>query len=101
MRSRERSSAKSPVFIFDFGGVVIKWKNNNPTYDYIAHRYKIPRAELRRVFDLALPRLESGEVSIEEFLSDHFPSARVLTARAWLLERLLEVGLEVFDVLEP
>jgi HAD superfamily hydrolase (TIGR01509 family) len=70
MRSRERSRAKRAVFIFDFGGVVIKWKDNYPIYDYIADRYKIPRVKLRLVFDRALPRLETGEVSIREFLAD-------------------------------
>ena len=68
MRSTERSPAKRPVFIFDFGGVVIKWKNNNPIFDHIADRYGIPRAEMRRVFELALPRLETGEVSMRDFL---------------------------------
>jgi HAD superfamily hydrolase (TIGR01509 family) len=61
---------KPPVFVFDFGGVVIKWKDNYPIYDYVADRYEIPRAKMRRVFDLALPRLESGDVSIREFLAD-------------------------------
>jgi HAD superfamily hydrolase (TIGR01509 family) len=65
MARRERR----PVFIFDFGGVVIKWRDNYPIYDYVADRYKVPRAEMRRVFDLALPSLESGEVSIREFLA--------------------------------
>lgn len=68
MRSAERSPARLPVFIFDFGGVVIKWKSNYPIFDYVARRYRIPRAKLRRVFEIALPRLESGEVSIREFL---------------------------------
>jgi len=62
--------AKRPVFIFDFGGVVIKWKNNNAIFDYIADRYGIPRAGMRRVFELALPRLESGEVSMRDFLEE-------------------------------
>jgi hypothetical protein len=26
----ERGRGRRPVFVFDFGGVVIKWKNNNP-----------------------------------------------------------------------
>jgi HAD superfamily hydrolase (TIGR01509 family) len=69
MRSREKH-AKSPVFIFDFGGVVIKWKNNYPIYDSIADRYEIPRAKLRHALELSLPRLESGELSTEKFLTD-------------------------------
>ncbi len=68
MRPTGKSSAKSPVFVFDFGGVVIKWNINNPIFDYIAERYGIPRAEARRAFELALPRLETGEVSTREYL---------------------------------
>lgn len=68
MRPTEKIPAKRPVFIFDFGGVVIKWNNNYPIYDYIAERYGTPRAETRRAFDLALPTLETGDVSTREFL---------------------------------
>jgi len=68
MRPTGKGSVKRPVFIFDFGGVVIKWNNNDPIYDYIAERYRIPRAEMRRAFDLALPRLETGDVSTSDFL---------------------------------
>lgn len=70
MRSTESSPAKRPVFVFDFGGVVIKWRNNNPIFDYVADRYGIPRAEMRRVFELALPRLETGDVSMREFMEE-------------------------------
>jgi putative hydrolase of the HAD superfamily len=59
-----------PVFLFDFGGVVIKWKNNNPIFDSIARRYGVPREEMRRAFELALPRLEAGEVSMRDFLEE-------------------------------
>jgi HAD superfamily hydrolase (TIGR01509 family) len=70
MRSMERDPAKRPIFVFDFGGVIIKWKNNNPIFDYVADRYGIPRAEMRRVFELALPRLETGDVSMRDFLEE-------------------------------
>ena len=70
MRSTEKSRAGRPVFIFDFGGVVIKWKNNNPIFDYVADRYGIPRASLRRVFELSLPKLEAGDVSMRDFLEE-------------------------------
>jgi putative hydrolase of the HAD superfamily len=70
MRPKGRGPARRPVFVFDFGGVVIKWKDNNPIYDYIADRYGIPRAEMRHVFELALPRLETGDVSMPEFLEE-------------------------------
>lgn len=69
MRPTEKGPAKRPIFIFDFGGVVIKWNNNYPIYDYIAERYGIPRAEMRRAFDLALPTLETGDVSTRDFLN--------------------------------
>jgi putative hydrolase of the HAD superfamily len=69
MSSAEKRRTKRLVYVFDFGGVVIKWKNNNPIYDYIADRYVVPRAKLRRVLDLTLPRLESGDISTREFLT--------------------------------
>jgi putative hydrolase of the HAD superfamily len=64
------SRPADPVFIFDFGGVVIIWKNNHPIFDYIAKRYGISRLKMRSVFDLALPKLETGQVSMREFLED-------------------------------
>jgi len=70
MRKTARANAKRPIFIFDFGGVVIKWKNNDPIFDNIAHRYGVPRAEMRRVFELALPVLEAGDVSMRDFLDE-------------------------------
>ncbi|MDA4117562.1 MAG: HAD family phosphatase [Thaumarchaeota archaeon] len=60
---------KLPIFVFDFGGVLIKWKDNNPIYDYIADRYGVSRAKLRKEFDRTLPRLESGDVSMRAFLT--------------------------------
>jgi HAD superfamily hydrolase (TIGR01509 family) len=68
MRPAEDRRPKRPVFIFDFGGVVIKWRNNNPIYDHISRRYGVPRDAMRRACDLALPTLETGDVSIREFL---------------------------------
>jgi putative hydrolase of the HAD superfamily len=67
---RSQSLVGKVTFIFDFGGVVIKWKNNYPIYDYIADRYDVPRPEMRLAFDQALPRLETGDVEIGEFLTD-------------------------------
>jgi putative hydrolase of the HAD superfamily len=69
-RGHLEGRADEPVFIFDFGGVVIIWKNNYPIYDYIARRYGIPHLEMRPVFDMELPRLETGQVSIGESLED-------------------------------
>jgi len=70
MGSGVRKRARCPVFIFDFGGVVIKWKNNNPIFDSIARRYRIPRSEMRRVLERGLQRLESGEVTIDGLLEE-------------------------------
>jgi FMN phosphatase YigB (HAD superfamily) len=70
MRPTEKNPSKRPIFVFDFGGVIIKWKNNNPIFDYVADRYGIPRAEMRHVFELALPRLETGDVSMRDFLEE-------------------------------
>jgi putative hydrolase of the HAD superfamily len=67
---QKRHRGKLPVFVFDFGGVMIKWKNNHPIYDSIAEGYGIPRTKLRRVLDIDLPRLEAGEVSIRAFLTE-------------------------------
>jgi putative hydrolase of the HAD superfamily len=64
-----KDRALVPTFIFDFGGVMIKWRDNNPIYDSIADRYGVPRAKLRRALEAALPRLESGEISTREFLT--------------------------------
>jgi putative hydrolase of the HAD superfamily len=64
----KRHRGELPIYVFDFGGVMIKWRNNNPVYDSIADRYGIPRRKLRRVFDRALPRLEAGKVSMRRFL---------------------------------
>lgn len=65
-----RTRGKLPVFIFDFGGVVIKWRNNYPIFDYIARRYGVPVPEMRREFEESLPRLEAGQVEIREFLTE-------------------------------
>jgi HAD superfamily hydrolase (TIGR01509 family) len=64
-----RDRRRRPTFIFDFGGVVIKWKDNVPIYDSIAERYHVPRAELRRVLEDALPKLEADEITIRDFLA--------------------------------
>ncbi len=65
----KKDRPKVPVFIFDFGGVMIKWRNNYPIYDSISDRYGIPRDDLRRVLEAALPRLEAGDISTREFLT--------------------------------
>lgn len=66
----EAPAARLPVFVFDFGGVLIKWKNNDPIFDYVAQRYGLPRRPMRRELEATLPRLETGEVPILEFLQE-------------------------------
>src|SRR5579863_8808169 len=70
MRSKGGGDAKRPVFVFDFGGVVIKWKNNNPIFDSIAERYGTPRNEMRKVLVESLPRLEADEISMRDYLEE-------------------------------
>lgn len=69
MRKVSKKSRR-PVFVFDFGGVVIKWKSNNPIFDNVADRYGVPREEMRKVLLEDLPRLEAGKVSMRGYLED-------------------------------
>lgn len=69
MRKVSKKSRR-PVFVFDFGGVVIKWKSNNPIFDNVADRYGVPREEMRKVLLEDLPRLEAGKVSMRGYLDD-------------------------------
>jgi len=62
--------AGPPVFVFDFGGVVIKWRNNSPIFDSIADRYGVPRGKMREALADSLPRLEADEVSIRDYLEE-------------------------------
>lgn len=68
MRQADGRSAKLPIFIFDFGGVLIKWKNNDPIFDHVAKRYGVPLLAMRRELELSLPTLETGDVPVREFL---------------------------------
>jgi FMN phosphatase YigB (HAD superfamily) len=63
-------NAKSPVFVFDLGGVLIKWHNNDQIYRYIARRYHVPFATMERALIGGLPKVESGEVPTEDFVRD-------------------------------
>jgi putative hydrolase of the HAD superfamily len=56
--------------MFDIGGVIIKWRNNDPIFRYISARYNRPYAEVKRVCVRRLPSLESGEISIAAFIND-------------------------------
>jgi putative hydrolase of the HAD superfamily len=56
--------------MFDIGGVIIKWRNNDPIFKYLSERYNRPFAEVKRVCVRRLPSLESGEISITAFMND-------------------------------
>ncbi len=60
---------KKPVFIFDIGGVVIIWPNNDPIFRYIAKRYGIALSKMREVMNTKLIELEAGNISCEEFVT--------------------------------
>lgn len=62
--------SRRPIFVFDFGGVVIKWKSNNPIFDNVADAYGVPREKMRKVLLDDLPRLEAGDVSMRGYLED-------------------------------
>ena len=59
---------KRPVFIFDIGGVVIIWRNNDPIFKYVAKRYRVPFTKMRVVMNKVLPELEGGEMSCNQFV---------------------------------
>ncbi|MDH2900786.1 MAG: HAD-IA family hydrolase [archaeon] len=59
---------KRPVFIFDIGGVVIIWGNNDPIFKYVAKRYRVPFTEMRVVMNKILPELEAGKISCNQFV---------------------------------
>ena len=68
--SKRTRSSRFPIFMFDIGGVIIKWRNNDPIYKYLSERYHRPYAEVKRVCVCRLPSLESGEISITAFMND-------------------------------
>lgn len=57
-----------PVFIFDIGGVVIIWPNNDPVFKYVANRYGVPFTRMRDLMNALLPDLERNRISYEDFL---------------------------------
>lgn len=57
-----------PVFIFDIGGVVIIWRNNDPIFKYVAKRYGVPFTRMRVVMNQFLPELEAGRISCNQFV---------------------------------
>ena len=68
-RSIQKQDSK-PVFIFDIGGVVIKWKDNDPIFRYVAKRYHLPFAKTKRVMHDGLADVEWGRKSCEEYIEE-------------------------------
>lgn len=59
-----------PVFIFDVGGVLLKWRNNDPIYYYISKKYAIGYSVLRKKMIQRLPDLESGKIDADEYMDN-------------------------------
>jgi HAD superfamily hydrolase (TIGR01509 family) len=55
-----------PIFIFDIGGVVIKWKGSRYIYDFIAERYNLPRRLVESALYSEIRGLERGEGDSDE-----------------------------------
>ena len=105
IESKTTRSSRVPIFMFDVGGVIIKWRNNDPIYKYISRRYNRPYAEVKRVCVCRLPSLESGEISITAFMNDTLHDLgrslrrRDSAARLWVLplERLFKPKLGMIN----
>ena len=57
------------VFIFDIGGVVIKWPNNDPIFRYVGARYGVSFPRMKRAMHDDLVRVESGELVPKEYIA--------------------------------
>jgi len=105
IESKTTRSSRFPIFIFDIGGVIIKWRNNDPIYKYLSERYNRPYAEVKRVCVCRLPSLESGEISITTFMNDTLHDLgrslkrRDSATRLWVLplERLFKSKLGMIN----
>jgi putative hydrolase of the HAD superfamily len=91
--------------MFDIGGVIIKWRNNDPIYKYLSERYDRPFTEVKRACVRRLPSLESGETSITAFMNDALHDLgrslrrRDSATRLWVLplERLFKPKLGMIN----
>ena len=63
-----------PVFLIDLGGVLIKWRNNDPIYRFIAERYGVPFIEMRKALWDNLPEMESGRTTADAFVKKSMDS---------------------------
>ncbi len=64
----ERNIRKLPVFVFDMGGVVIKWPGNDPIFRYVAERYRVPVMGMKEAMQHDLSKVESGELRCDEYM---------------------------------
>jgi HAD superfamily hydrolase (TIGR01509 family) len=64
----QNSKRRRLVFIFDIGGVVIIWRNNDPLFKAVAVRYGVPFSKLRAQMVSLLPAMESGKISARKYL---------------------------------
>jgi HAD superfamily hydrolase (TIGR01509 family) len=61
---------KELKFLFDVGGVVIIWPNNDPIFKYIAKKYDVPFSKLRAVMNSSLADLESSKITCDQFVAN-------------------------------
>jgi putative hydrolase of the HAD superfamily len=65
---------RKPVFIFDIGGVVIIWRNNDPIFKYIAEKYNVPFSKMQALMNRILPELEAGKITSRQFVKKSLSS---------------------------
>ncbi|MDV3278247.1 MAG: HAD family phosphatase [Nitrososphaerales archaeon] len=63
------SKSTQPLFIFDMGGVVTKWKNNDPLVKFVADRYEVPFGRMKQVMEEGLVEFESGGLSSHDYIA--------------------------------
>jgi HAD superfamily hydrolase (TIGR01509 family) len=68
--SLRKKARRLPIFIFDIGGVVIIWRNNDPIFKAVAKRYNVPFSKMKASMSPRLSQLESGKVSDLTYLRD-------------------------------
>ncbi len=59
-----------PIFIFDIGGVVIIWRNNDPLFKQVAKRYRVPFAEMKQAMLEGLSEFEDGRISARKYIEE-------------------------------
>lgn len=57
-----------PIFVFDIGGVVIRWPRNDPIFRYVAKRYHVPISKMKKAMQDDLPLVESGKMDTGKYM---------------------------------